>query len=226
MSATTPLKYEAGIAKSFVSGDTVPIGNLPVGTTSGTVAAGDDPRFGGGGSGVALLKPYTYTSHGFVILTDINKPIYRSNTGVPGFASCVDSEHAQYIGLLSAVADANNFSVTQPGKYTWTGHGFADGATLFLSSSAGTLTATDSFPGGQVRKPIGIVQDVNTIDLQNNEGIIIPTTGTNQGGVSRIVPTATTLTIPDGCSLTVANYMDLVGSAILDLVGDAVLDIN
>ena len=73
---------------------------------------------------------------------------------------------------------------------------------------------------------VGVVQDANTLLIGIQDGFVTPTTTTTQGGVSRIVPTGTTLTIPSGNSMIVANYFDLVGSAILDLNGDAVLDIN
>ena len=44
-----PLVRVGGKSKQLPDGDKLHVEALPVGTTAGTVAAGDDPRFDGGG---------------------------------------------------------------------------------------------------------------------------------------------------------------------------------
>ena len=106
----------------------------------------------GGGSGESITKAYTQAAHGFAV----GDAVYL---GGSGWALADRDAHASVAdGVVSAVADADNFTITQAGLMTateaqWdnaTGEGALDVhlanvvALLHMNGSNGSTTCTDS----------------------------------------------------------------------------------
>jgi hypothetical protein len=130
---------------------------------------------GGGGDGTAIAV--AQTGHGFVA-GDIGKAVRSS--GVAGeytFAKADTGDNAEVVGIISAVADANNFTYITGGKITGLS-GLTTGAVYFLSpSTAGAVTVTEPSVVGQISKPCYIALSTSTAVVVNMRGSTVG--GTN-----------------------------------------------
>lgn len=150
-----------------------------------TGAGGAGP--GEGASG--LTNVITQTTHGFVA-GDILR-----YTGTGYAKAQADSDvNSEVVGLVSAVADANSFTLITNGYVT----GFSSliaGNVYFLSpTTAGTLTLTEPSAIGQVSKPILVADSATSGYFNNWRGLV----KTSAGSSSLVAPTITASALTTG----------------------------
>lgn len=126
-----------------------------------------------GGSAEATTKSITQTTHGFAV-GDILK--YASSTYAKAQAD--SASNSEVVGIVSAVADANNFTLHTHG-YISTLSGLTANTTYFLSaSSAGALTSTEPSTAGQISKPLLRAVSTTTGYFFNMRGLVVPSSTT------------------------------------------------
>lgn len=134
---------------------------------------------GGGGSGETTSFNVNQTTHGFVV-----GDFLRSNGTANQYtkAQADSAANAEVVGMVTAVADANNFTITTHGYVTTGVPAGTVGTVLFLSeSTAGALTATVPTGTGQVSLPVlTIIQSGARGFLNLRRGLVI----TPGGGVT------------------------------------------
>jgi hypothetical protein len=111
----------------------------PIGTSSGS----------GGGSSDATIKSVTQSAHGFSVGNVLKK------TGASyALAQANTAANAEVVGIVSAVADANTFTLLT-GGYISTLSSLTANTTYFLSdATAGLLTTTEPTAVGSISKPL------------------------------------------------------------------------
>lgn len=135
---------------------------------------------GGGGSGETVAWSVNQTAHGFVV-----GDVVRSNGTANQYtkAQANSATNAEVIGIVTAVADANNFTITSHGRIT-AGVPTATAGTVFWlsASTAGALTSTQPSGTGEVSLPIlTIIQSGTSGFLNLRRGLVIAPSG---GGVT------------------------------------------
>jgi len=110
---------------------------------------------GDGGSGEAVEKEITQNSHGF----SVGNVLYLNGATYALADSDADAT-SDVIGIVSAVADTNTFTLTTVGHVTGLS-GLTAGSTYFLSGTAGALTDTAPTANGTVNKPV-LIADTTT----------------------------------------------------------------
>ena len=121
-----------------------------------------------GGSGESVTKSISQTSHGFSV-GDVLK--YASSTYSKAQAD--SGANAEVVGIVSAVADANTFTLLTSG-YISTLSGLTANTTYFLSAStAGALTATEPSTVGQISKPLLVAVSTTAGYFTNMRGVAI-----------------------------------------------------
>jgi hypothetical protein len=150
----------------------------PTGATGATGPSGD-----GGGTAVNQV------AHGFVV-----GDVIRRTTGGGSYQKAqADSEaNAEVIGIVTAVADANNFTYLEEGPVTGLS-GLTDATVYFLSeATAGLLTATEPSAAGEVSKPLLIATSTTTGVFFNWRGNIIGSSAGVTGPTGATGPTGDT----------------------------------
>jgi len=135
------------------------------------------PSAGGGGT-----FTITQTSHGF----SVGNIIYY--TGSTYAKATADTQaHAEVLGIVDSVTDANNFVLRTIGRITGLS-GLTAGTAYFLSpSTAGALTATEPSSTGQISKPLLIADSTTSGWFFNWRGQVIgPITVTGSGPVTSL----------------------------------------
>lgn len=132
---------------------------------------------GGGGSGSAMSISVAQTGHGFAV----GDVVRLSGADTYAKAQADTEAHAEVAGIVSAVADADHFTLTTGGDVTGLS-GLSAGSVYYLSpSSAGALTATEPSTTGQISKPVLIARTTTAGEFFNMRGIVItastPVTG-------------------------------------------------
>lgn len=108
----------------------------------------DDLPSGGGGAGATELD-VTQASHGFSV-----GDVLTYTGGAYTEAQADSAANAEVIGIVSAVADTNNFTVTQVGYVTGL-TGLTANTLYFLDpTTAGAMTTTEPSTNGQISKPV------------------------------------------------------------------------
>jgi hypothetical protein len=80
---------------------------------------------------------------------------------------------AEVVGIVSAVADANNFTLTHRGRVTGLS-GLTAGSVYFLSAAtAGLLTATEPSTVGHVSKPVLVADTTTSGFFLNFRGLVV-----------------------------------------------------
>ena len=125
---------------------------------SGVTASGSGATktitISGGGSSTGNTTDVTQSSHGFAA-----KDAIRHN-GSSWVKAQADDNSTLALGIVTAVADSNNFTIAQAGRFTISSHGLTVGQWYYLSSSsAGGLTATEP----AISQPIVYVESANVI---------------------------------------------------------------
>ena len=124
---------------------------------------------GGGGSGTDLERSIAQTAHGLAV-GDIVR--YSGTAYVKAKADT--AANAEVVGIVSAVADANHFTLLYSGYITGLS-GLTAGTVYFLSpSSAGALTTTEPSTVGQISKPLLLAESTTTGYFVNFRGSAIP----------------------------------------------------
>ncbi|MCA9541751.1 MAG: hypothetical protein KC620_22800 [Myxococcales bacterium] len=123
--------------------------------------------------GAPKTRAVNQVAHGFAVADAIR------NSGAGWVKAQADSVsnagHGWETGLVSAVADVDNFTVRFDGPVTSAAHGFTSGKELFLDpSTAGDLTETEPSASGQVSRVFATVVDGNTLNVGVKTGIEIP----------------------------------------------------
>ena len=167
-------------------------------TASGTGATKTITVSGGGGSSTGNTTDITQSSHGLAA-----KDAIRHN-GSSWVKAQADDNSTLALGIVTAVADSNNFTVAQAGRFTISSHGLTVGQWYYLSSSsAGGLTSTEP----AISQPIVYVESASVI-------FVYPYRPTNilLDGSDSITPgdnTVTTAKIADD-AVTAAKIADSV----------------
>lgn len=137
---------------------------------------------GGGGSGETVSWSVNQTAHGFVV-----GDVVRSNGTANQYtkAQANSAANAEVIGIVTAVASANSFTITSHGRIT-TGVPTATAGTVFFlsASTAGALTSTQPSGTGEVSLPIlTIIQSGASAFLNLRRGLVITPSGGGSGDV-------------------------------------------
>ncbi len=134
----------------------------PAGVTGVTGPTGP-----GGGSTFEIAQ----TAHGFAVGDVVRRSTAGGGTYVKAQA---DTEaNAEVVGMASAVADANNFSLITNGLVTGLS-GLTDAAIYYLSpATAGAVTATETTTVGQVSKPVLLARGTTSGYFFNMRGIVV-----------------------------------------------------
>lgn len=129
------------------------------------------------GSGTDFKVDINQTTHGFAV-----KDVIRYN-GTSWTKSQADTAaHAEVIGMVSAVADANNFTLTYGGYVTGLS-GLTAGNVYFLSAAtAGAITSTAPSGATEVSKPLLWADSTTSGYFFNQRGIINVNAGGGGGG--------------------------------------------
>ena len=109
---------------------------------------------GGGGGGGGSTTDVTQSSHGLAV-----KDCIRHN-GSAWVKAQADSASTLALGVVTAAADANTFTVAQSGRFELSSHGLTAGQWYYLSAdTAGALTATEP----TISQPLVYVEDANNV---------------------------------------------------------------
>ena len=96
------------------------------------------------------------TAHGFVV----GDVLRQNGTNTYAKAQADTAEHAEVIGIVTTVVDADNFEITTEGSVTTGVPAVAANTILFLSPTvAGALTATEPTTVGQWNVPLAVVRE-------------------------------------------------------------------
>jgi hypothetical protein len=162
------------------------------GTPDGTKFLRDDGAWqaaAGGGGGAATVAAVTQAAHGLAVGN-----IVRLSGASYVKAQADTAANAEVVGIVSAVADANNFTVTMSGRVTGLS-GLTAGMVYFLdASTAGSLTATEPNLNGQISKPLLVADAATSGYFYNFRGMVIG------GGI--LAPTMQVLTAASGTYTT------------------------
>lgn len=122
---------------------------------------------GGGGTPASLAKAIAQTAHGLAV----DDWVYLNGTSY-ALAKADDPATADVAGVVTAVADANNFTLT-PSGWADIFSGLTAGTVYFLSAStAGAMTATE--PGvGNVSKPLFVAASTTAGYVLIQRGIVV-----------------------------------------------------
>lgn len=139
----------------------------------------------GSASGEVVQKDFAQTAHGFAV----GNVLKSSGTdGEFALAEADTAANADVVGVVSAVADANNFTLTVNGFTILAGAlpgGAVTGDNLYLSDSvAGALTLTEPTAVGTISQPLGRVIDDSTDEVYINNWRGIENTATPGGSVT------------------------------------------
>jgi hypothetical protein len=125
---------------------------------------------GAAGSTDSMHVNKTQTAHGF----SVGNVLRVQNSATTYIKAQADTAaNAEVIGIVSAVIDANNFTIIMFGYVTGLS-GLTKGAVYFLSdTTAGLLTTTEPTPNGvKVSKPLLIAESTTTGFFTNGRGFI------------------------------------------------------
>jgi hypothetical protein len=156
--------FSPGIKFSqFVNGGVPVPGDLAAGLRNGV-----DTLFAisGAGPDSTLTLPITQAAHGLVVGN-----VVRLNGLLYVRAQANNAVNAEVVGIVIAVADANNFTLQFGGLVSALGFVAIPGTVYFLDAvTAGALTAVPPAVVGQIRKPILVANTAASGFWQNQLG--------------------------------------------------------
>lgn len=121
----------------------------------------------GGSTGESLETAVNQTTHGFAV----GNVLYHNGTSY-ALADASAIATAEVVGIVSAVADVDNFTLTTGGRITGLS-GLTAGEAHFLSETAGAITATAPTTIGAIVKPILVADSATTGYVFNMRGDLI-----------------------------------------------------
>ena len=133
----------------------------------------------GGGSGELLERDIAQSGHGLAVgdvvrLSGANYVKAQANSEV----------NAEVVGIVSAVAGANDFTLHYGGRITGLS-GLTAGVVYFLDDdTAGLLTATPPGDAGDVSKPVLLADTTTTGYFYNFRGIVLVDEGSSGGAAA------------------------------------------
>ncbi len=129
-----------------------------------------------GGSATAVTKSINQASHGFTV----GEVVRLSGTSTYDEAQADSAANAEAVGIVSAVADVDNFTLTTSG-YVNGLSGLTANTMYFLSAStAGILTATEPTTAGQISKPCFYADSTTSGYFINYRGSVVADTALEQ----------------------------------------------
>lgn len=144
--------------------------------TNGQVLTADSSASGGvawddasgGGSGDALTLDVNQSGHGLAV-QDVVK---LSGSGTYAKAQANSEANAEVVGIVSAVADTDNFTLTMYGLVT--GFSGLTAATVYYldDDTAGLLTTTEPTDAGDISKPVLIARTTTSGFFVNYRGMV------------------------------------------------------
>lgn len=166
----------------------------------------------GPAGGEELKKSVNQSTHGF----SVGDVVYFNGT-IYALADASAESTAEVAGIVSAVADTNNFTLLYSGYISGLS-GLTSGAAHFLSETAGDLTATEPTTAGAVSKPLLIGLSTTTGLFFNMRGQVV---GGDTGEFLLAVPqgrltltTATPVMTAEAAAQTTIYYTPYVGNQI------------
>ena len=123
-----------------------------------------------GGGGATLTQDVNQATHGF----SVGNWIYHNGT-IYALADASAAATAESIGVVSAVAGANDFTIQFGGRITGLS-GLTIGEAHFLSETPGTITATAPSTEDSIIKPVLIADSATTGFIFNMRGIAVTST--------------------------------------------------
>lgn len=155
-------------------------------------------------------KEIAQTSHGF----SVGNWLYRTSGSGYALAQADDPNTSDAVGIVSAVEDANNFTLCTHGFSGVTGTE-SDGSALFLSSSVAG-DDTDTKPSSGVQKNLGFIIGTEifvgiglSIELSTDEAPGVPLIVTNS--ITTIQTVANILTQEDESALWILTASSATG---------------
>ena len=181
LTAASSVAITAGVTSVAKNGSTAITGavTLTGGTGITLTESGQDITIAatGGGGGSALTDSIAQTSHGLAVGNVVR---FDGTNYVKAKADT--AADAEVVGIVSAVADANNFTLTTGGRITGLS-GLVAGDVYFLDPvTAGALTTTEPTTVGFVTKPLLIADSTTSGYLFNFRGEVIFSGSTGSGG--------------------------------------------
>lgn len=165
------------------------------------VVAGDGTTYeldtvsGGGGSTTGITRSISQVAHGLAVGNAV-----RFNGTAYVKAQADSATNAEIVGMVSAVASANAFTLETAGLVTGLS-GLTAGEVYFLSPSvAGALTATEPTTVGQVSKPLLVADSTTSGYLFNFRGALVGAQST---------PVQAAFPVGDAASVPSATFVDL-----------------
>jgi hypothetical protein len=142
-------------------------GNTGVGATGAT---------GPAGSGGTSTIDVNQTGHGL----DVGDVIRNDGDDTYALAQADNEANAEVIGMVTAVADVDNFTYTPSGLVAGL-TGLTSETVYYLSpTTAGAITATEPTTLGHVSKPIGVAVDTDELVFSHAyRGLILPAGGSS-----------------------------------------------
>jgi hypothetical protein len=160
------IEDEGGLLTAAVSN----IDFVGAGVTASNVGSDVTVTIPGGGGGATLTQAVAQATHGF----SVNDWVYHNGT-IYALADASAAGTAESIGIVSAVADVNNFTVQFGGRITGLS-GLTAGEAHFLSETAGQITATAPSTEGAVIKPVLVADSTTTGFIFNMRGVAVTNT--------------------------------------------------
>ncbi len=117
----------------------------------------------GGGSGGGATVDINQAAHGFVV----GEVLYLNGSTYTKARANVAAT-AEYVGMVSAVTDVDNFRISLAGRVEDL-IGLTAGTLYFVDpSTAGAITATEPTTAGHISKPVGVADSTTSILLLSN----------------------------------------------------------